>query len=142
MKKIALVLLCTLMPALAFSQLPPQQVNAAVKAAGGAKPFIKEMVRQSAEKFPMMINKNVEVRSVASNGLQMTYMNRLINVEKKDVYDLDALKKANVNYFACSSPVLGILIKDYDAEIIYMATARGTEFLFQYNLNRSTCRGK
>lgn len=67
------------------------------------------------------------------------YATRLLNIEKKDVYDLDALKQENINYLGCSTPILEILIKHYGTEITYMVASKNREFLFQYTLNVKTC---
>jgi len=136
-----LVLLSTLSTS-AISQPTIEQTHAAVKAAGGVEKFIAEIVRQSSKTLPQATNRNVEVQSVSSNGRKLAYTTRLLNTEKKDVFDLQALKAGNINYLACGSPVLGALIREYDAEVIYFVAARGNEFLFQYALNRSTCAGK
>lgn len=131
-----------LLSASAIAQPTTEQIHAAVKAAGGVEKFIAEIVRQSAKNLPQATNKNVEIQSVSSNGRKLAYTTRLVNIEKKDVFDLEALKAGNINYLACGSPVLGVLIREYNAEVVYFVAARGNEFLFQYVLNRSTCTGK
>ena len=87
----------------------------------------------------MMTNANVEIQSVAASGRQLMYVTRLVNVEKSSVRDLEALKKSNINFSGCRSPVLGLLIREHDAKVSYMVLAKGTEFLFQYDLDRETC---
>lgn len=131
-----------LMSTSAMSQPTIEQTHAAVKAAGGVEKFIAEIVRQTSTTLPQATNRNVEIQSVSSNGRKLVYTTRLINIEKRDVFDPQALKAGNTNYLACASPVLGTLIRDYDAEVVYFVAARGNEFLFQYALNRLTCAGK
>lgn len=77
-----------------------------------------------------------------ANGRQLMYVTRLTNIEKTAIRDMEALKQGNINYAGCKSPVLGLLIREYDAKISYSVLAKGTEFLFQYDLDRKTCINK
>lgn len=141
MLKVLLSLLISV-PLTSFAQYTETQIKNAIKQAGGPEPFMQEMVRQTARNLPTKINANVEIQSIAANGKQLMYVTRLVNIEKSSVYDLDALKRSNINFAGCQSPVLGILIREYDAKVSYSVLAKGTEFLFQYDLDRRTCRNK
>ncbi len=79
--------------------------------------------------LPNKTNANVEIQSIA-DGRQLMYVTRLVNVEKSSVRDMEALKKGNINYAGCQSPVLGLLIREHDAKVSYSVLAKGTEFLF------------
>lgn len=124
------------------AQPTPAQVHAAVKQAGGAERFILEMARQTARSLPQMTNQNLQVQSVSANGRRLAYTAALVNVERRLGQDIETLRSRSISYLACSSPVLGVLIKQYDAEIVYFYTARNTELLFQHALNRTTCDGR
>ena len=137
-----LIAFLVLLSTSAMSQPTIEQIHSAVKAAGGVERFIAEIVRQSSKILPQVTSRNVEIQSISSNGRKLAYTTRLLNIEKKDAFDLQELKAGNINYLACGSPVLGALIREYDAEVIYFVAARGNEFLFQNALNRSTCAGK
>lgn len=126
----------------AHAQHTPLQVNAAVRAAGGVEPFVLKMASDLSGSLPMKTNQNVEIVSVAAYEKSLAFLSRLVNVDIDDVSDLDALKAANVNYYACNSPVLGVLIKDHGVDIVYNVTAKGTEYLFQYKLDKNACSGK
>jgi hypothetical protein len=126
----------------AFSQPSENQIRAAIRSAGGPAPLLQEIARQSAQTLPTKINANVEMQSVAANGLQLMYTTRLLNVEKANVSDVEALRRGNINYSACNSPTLGFLIREQQVRVSYIVLARGTEFLFQYDLDRLTCRGR
>lgn len=129
-------------PGTSFAQHTETQIRTAIKQAGGSEPFMREVAKQTARNLPMKTNANVEIQSVAANGRQLMYVTRLVNIEKSVVRDLDALKKSNINYSACQSPVLGLLIREYDAKVSYSVIAKGSEFLFQYDLDRRTCVNK
>lgn len=121
----------------------PQEVHHAVSAAGGAEPFLKEIARQTANELPMRLNKNVELMHVVSLGKRIRYQSRLLLVESKDlVYDMNALKSSNINYAACSSPIMSVMIKEYGASLTYVALSRNAEYLFEYELNSETCKGR
>jgi hypothetical protein len=137
-----IIFLFLLTTGISFSQSTTKDVHTAVNEAGGPELFLKKIASLGSENLPVMTNKNVEVNSVAAVGKTIMFNTRLINIEKSQVHDIAALKAANINYLVCSSPVLGTLIKDYNAEVVYMVSDRGREFLFQYNLNRTTCKGK
>jgi hypothetical protein len=117
-------------------------VDAAVRDAGGVEPFVLKMASDLSGSLPMKTNQNVEMVSVIAYGRSLAFLSRLVNVDIKGVGDLDALKAANVNYSGCSSPVLGVLIKDHGVDIVYNVTAKGTEYLFQYKLDKNTCSDK
>lgn len=123
------------------AQPTPTQVHAAVKQAGGVERFLFEMARQTAQSLPQMTNQNLQVQSVTANGRRISYTAVLLNIERRLGQDVEKLKRQSISYLACSSPVLGVVIKQYDAEIIYFYTARNTELLFQHALNRTSCDG-
>lgn len=141
MLRVLLMLLLSV-PGASFAQYTEAQIRTAIKQAGGPEPFMQEIARQTARNLPMKTNANVEVQSIAANGRQLMYVTRLVNVEKSSVRDLDALKKSNINFAGCHSPVLGLLIREHDAKVSYSVLAKGTEFLFQYDLDRRTCLNK
>ncbi len=135
----SLPVLLLLVPVASLAQYSEDQIRAAIRQAGGPDLFIREIARQTAKSLPKRTNANVEIQSVVANGKQLMYVNRLLNVERTAVRDIEALKQANINYFGCNSPVLGLLIREHDAKISYSVVAKGTEFLFQYDLDRKTC---
>ncbi|MFC7411633.1 hypothetical protein [Hydrogenophaga atypica] len=121
----------------------PQEVHQAVRAAGGAEPFLKEMVRQTANALPIRPNQNVEITSVVGLGKRIRYQSRLLLVESKaSVHDMNALKSSNINYAACSSLIMSVMIKEYGAALTYVVLARNSEYLFEYELNSETCKGR
>jgi hypothetical protein len=126
----------------AVAQPTPAQVHAAVKQAGGPESHLAEIARQTAQILPQMTNKNLQVQSVAANGRRLAYTVVLVNVETKRGQDIESLRQQSISFFVCSSPTLGVLIKQYDAEVNYFYTARNTEFLFQHSLNRRSCDGR
>jgi hypothetical protein len=126
----------------AAAQPTPAQVHAAVKQAGGPERFLVEVARQTAQSLPQMTNQNLQIQSIAANGRRLAYTAVLVNIEMKLGQDIENLKRQSISYLACSSPTLGILIKEYDAEVIYFYIARNTELLFQHALNRRSCDGR
>lgn len=137
-----LPILLLFVPDISLAQYTEDQIRTAIRQAGGPEPFIQEIARQTARNLPTRTNANVEIQSVAANGKQLMYVNRLLNVERTAVRDMEALKQANVNYAGCKSPVLGLLIREHGVKVSYSAVAKGTEFLFQYDLDRKTCLNK
>ena len=135
-----IVLLCAC--GVSFAQYTEDQIRTAIRQAGGPERFMQEMARQTARNLPTRTNANVEVQSIAANGKQLMYVTRLLNVEKSSVQDIEALKRSNVNFAGCRSPILGFLIREHDSKISYSVLARGTEFLFQYDLDRKNCVNK
>lgn len=129
------------MHGISSAQYTEAQIRTAIRQAGGPEPFMQEVARQTARNLPTKTNANVEIQSVAANGRQLMYVTRL-SIEKSEVHDLETLKRNNINYAGCRSPVLGLLIREYEAKISYNVLAKGTEFLFQYELDRRTCEGK
>jgi hypothetical protein len=142
LEKLMLCLFIVCTSGAVFAQNTQSQIREAISQAGGPESFLKEMAKQGAQSLPKMINANVEVQSVSALNRNITYVNRLIKVEKSTVRDINALKNSNINYFSCSSPVLGLLIKEYGVTVSYMAVARGSEYLFQFDLNKATCSGR
>jgi|GEM_PF-4207029 len=140
--KLPLLLIGIVLCATAIAQPTNTQIHTAIRQAGSPETFIREVVRQTAQNLPVKTNANVEIVSVAANGRHLMYTTRLVNVHKSKVYDLEALKRSNVNFAACNTPVLGLLIKEYNAKVSYTVLAVGTEFLFQYDLDRRSCEGK
>jgi len=121
----------------------PQDVHRAVRAVGGPELFLKEIVRQTASALPMRTNQNVEITSVVGLGKRIRYQSRFLFVDNRaSVYDMNALKSANINYAACSSLVMSVLIKEYGATLTYVALSRNSEYLFEYELNSETCKGR
>lgn len=126
----------------AIAQPTNDQIRAAIRQAGGPEPFMREIARQTARNLPTKTNANVEVQSVTANGRQLMYTTRLVNIQKENVYDMEALRRSNVNFAACNTPALGLLIREHDAKVSYIVLASGTEFLFQYDLDRKSCEGR
>lgn len=121
----------------------PEEVRRAVKAAGGVEPLLKKIAEKTASTLPMKLNQNVEVSMVISTGKNIRYQNRLLIVENRAaVYDMNALKSANINYAVCSSPETSVLIKEYGAQFTYVVLSRNSEYLFEYALNKETCKGR
>lgn len=137
-----LLILFLFVPAAALAQYTEDQIRTAIRQAGGPELFIQEIARQTARNLPTRTNANVEIQSVAANGKQLMYLTRLLNVERAAVRDMEALKQVNINYAGCKSPVLGLLIKEHDAKVSYSVIAKGTEFLFQYDLDQRACLNK
>ncbi len=138
----ALLVLLLFVPVASLAQYTEDQIRTAIRQAGGPEPFIQEVARQTARNLPTRTNANVEIQSVSANGKQLMYVTRLLNVERTAVRDMEALKQANINYAGCRSPVLGLLIREHGAKVSYSVVAQGTEFLFQYDLDRKTCLNK
>lgn len=126
----------------AHAQFTEADARTAIKQAGGPEPFLQEMARQTAKQLPQQINAEMELRSVAALGRRISYTARMLNVEKAQVHDLAALKRANLNFAGCSTPVLGVLIREHGVRVSYLTIAKGTEFLFSYELNAETCKGR
>ncbi len=127
---------------LSRAQNTPEQVHSAVKAAGGPNKFLSHLARQTAETLPLKINKNVEVVSVIALERTIQYTGKFLNVSKEDIRDMREFTRLNTNYQNCRSPVFGVLINNYGVEAKYINISKDNEFLFQYNLNKTTCRGK
>lgn len=142
MLRAALLLLLAFLHSLAAAQPTPAQVHTAVKQAGGTENFLMEMARQTSPKLPQMMNQNLQVQSIAANGRRLAYTATLVNIDKRQGQNIDDLKRQSISYLGCNSPTLGILIMQYDAEIIYFYTARNTDFLFQHSLDRKSCESR
>ena len=142
MLRTVLLILLTFLHSLATAQPTPAQVHSAVKQAGGADNFLMEMARQTSPKLPQMMNQNLQVQSIAANGRRLAYTVMLVNIDKRQGQSIDDLRRQSISYLGCHSPTLGVLIMQYDAEIVYLYTARNTEFLFQHSLNRKSCESR
>lgn len=78
-----------------------------------------------------------------SAGKRIRYQGRLLPVESRAaVFDMNALKASNINYAACSSPITSVLIREYGARLTYVLLSRNAEYLFEYELNSETCKGR
>ena len=134
-----LLVLFLLVPVASLAQYTEDQIRTVIGRVGGIESFIQELVRQTARNLPTRTNANVEILSVAATGKQLMYVTRLLNVERAAVYDMEALKQANINYAGCRSPVLGLLIREHGVKVSYSVIAKGTEFLFRYELDERVC---
>lgn len=137
-----LLVLFLLVPVASLAQYTEDQIRTVIGRVGGIESFIQELVRQTARNLPTRTNANVEILSVAATGKQLMYVTRLLNVERAAVYDMEALKQANINYAGCRSPVLGLLIREHGVKVSYSVIAKGTEFLFRYELDERVCINK
>ena len=84
----------------------------------------------------------MEVVSVIALERTIQYTGKFLNVSKEDIRDMREFTRLNTNYQNCRSPVFGVLINNYGVEAKYINISKDNEFLFQYNLNKTTCRGK
>ena len=123
----------------ASAQPTPSQVHKAVKQAGGSSAFLTEIARQTSLGLPQMTDPNTRVQSVSALGNKLAYTVVLVNTEDRKSANINALRPRSVSFLACTSPTLGLLISDYETEIVYLYTARNTDFLFQHTLNKKIC---
>ena len=142
MLRYAFLAIFSCLPLLAAAQPTPTQVHGAVKQAGGAEKFLMEMARKTAPNLPQMTNQNLQIKSIAASGRRLAYTAILVNIDKRKGQDIEDIRRQSISYLACNSPTLGILIRQYDVEIVYFYTARNTDFLFQNSLNRQSCQGR
>ena len=124
------------------AQNTPTEVHSAVKSAGGSTKFLSYVAKETAKMLPLEINKNMQVISVVALGDMIQYTGKFSDVSKKDIRDMKEFSRQNTNYMVCRSPVMGVLINHYGIEVKYINISRENEFLFQYNLNKVTCKGK
>jgi hypothetical protein len=120
-----------------------EELDRAVKAAGGIEIFVKKLVQTIASSLPMRVNQNWEVSQVVGIGKRIRYQSRFLQVENRaSIDDMNAFKSANINYAACSMPMLSDLIKEYGVVFTYSVLSRNSEFLYEYELNSKTCKGR
>lgn len=126
----------------ASAQPSPDRIRAAIASAGGAEQFMAKLAKATAAGLPKKTNANVEMVSVSAVKKNLQFLVKLINVAASDVYNVDELKRANVNWAGCRTPVFSILISEHNAEIVYSAVSNDAQYLFEYRLNSVTCKGK
>jgi len=126
----------------AYAQHTPEQIRQTVEDAGGPEAMIKLMEKEAATTLPRMINKETELVAVASNGLRISFTQKMVNIVREDIKDFDAWKEASKNYMLCGSPVYGVLINEYGVEVAYIALSKRQAYLFEFRLNKETCAGK
>jgi len=120
----------------------PQEIRESITKAGGPERYLEAVGAASAKKVGQMVDAETELVSVSVAGLVISGVYRLPNVTNADLPNLagaravSALKSAEK---VCVAPYASVLINDFGAIYKYAYFSSNQQYLFGFQLDRSTC---
>jgi hypothetical protein len=127
---------------LAYAQMTPEKVRAAVQQGGGAENFVRAMASNTAKMAGQMIDDQTKLTSAAASGKSLVYYTQLVNFEKSSIQNTRELRRQVAERGAravCTSPTSTVLINDFGVDYKYMVYSRSNEYLFEYAFSKTTC---
>ncbi len=124
----------------ANAQHGDDEIRDAILGVGGPEKFLKIIERKTANALPHKLNSDVLIVSVISQGKEIKYVNKMINVRKEDVSDMGKFSRLNTNYAGCGLPTSRIMINEFGSKYTHIAVDLNNKYLFQYTLDSKSCK--
>jgi len=127
---------------LAYAQMTPEKVRAAVQQYGGAENFVRAMASNFAKMAGQMLDDQTKMTAAAAIGKSLVYYIQLVNYEKSSIQNTNEFRRqvAERNARAvCTSPTSSVLINEFEVDFKYIAYSKSNEYLFEYAFNKTTC---
>jgi hypothetical protein len=120
----------------------PQEIRESIKDAGGPERYLEAAGAAASKKVGQMVDAESELMSVSVTGMSIGAAYRLPNVTKAEFPNLTELRAAIAQHSAakvCGATYASVLIGDYGAIYKYDYYSKNREYLFEFQLDRSTC---
>lgn len=120
------------------------KLRAKIKGAGPER-FLAWIAELSANASGTKIDAQSEILGASAVGMNIVFQTRLINLEKAELGDIAERRRVTASRSSravCTSPTAALLIGEFGAKYRYTFYSKSYEYLFEYTLDRETCKAE